>query len=207
VQPVKIHVLHELKRLNIWAAGRTLSSRMQGLPPFQQIGKLGQSIKYPGLQARIVTQDLISKMQQLAGAKLVSAQDAQLLLSLPQQGDWTLEDLNWHVDVSRSETDAPPGVQAFVLIDDLAPRGGATLALAGSHRLNNGRAQDKQNIYSRLKKSAAHAMTMDGVELSILEMTGCAGDVYLMDMRVIHTPAINATKNVRMMATARYFKM
>jgi ectoine hydroxylase-related dioxygenase (phytanoyl-CoA dioxygenase family) len=40
--------------------------------------------------------------------------------------------------------------------------------------------------------------------IAIVEMPGRAGDVYLMDMRLLHTPSINATKNVRMMATTRF---
>jgi hypothetical protein len=35
-------------------------------------------------------------------------------------------------------------------------------------------------------------------------MSGRAGDVYLMDMRLLHTPSINSTNKVRMMATVRY---
>ena len=46
---------------------------------------------------------------------------------------------------------------------------------------------------------------LDEYGLSIIEMSGKAGDVYLMDMRLLHTPSINATKNIRMMATARFF--
>jgi ectoine hydroxylase-related dioxygenase (phytanoyl-CoA dioxygenase family) len=34
-------------------------------------------------------------------------------------------------------------------------------------------------------------------------MCGRAGDVFLMDMRVLHTPSVNATKQPRMMATTR----
>jgi hypothetical protein len=32
-----------------------------------------------------------------------------------------------------------------------------------------------------------------------------SGDVFLMDLRLLHTPSVNATKNERMMATARCF--
>jgi hypothetical protein len=205
VQPIKIHVLNELQRLNIWASGKTLSKRMKDVPAFQQITKLTQLIKYPGLQERIIAPDLLAKMQKLAGASLKSAQDAQLLLSLPHQGDWTLDGLNWHLDISPSKADALAGIQAFVLIDDLAAHGGATLALAGSHRLRKNDTLGQQNIRSFLSNGAARDITVDGIELSIVEMTGRAGDVYLMDMRVIHTPSINSTKKVRMMATARYF--
>jgi hypothetical protein len=41
--------------------------------------------------------------------------------------------------------------------------------------------------------------------LELIGMCGGAGDVILMDQRLLHTPSVNATDHVRMMATARYF--
>lgn len=32
-----------------------------------------------------------------------------------------------------------------------------------------------------------------------------ASDVFLMDLHVLHAPSVNSTKNVRMMATTRFF--
>lgn len=196
VKSVKAHVLQELKRQRIWSGGRTLSSRMKGLPPFQQITTLGQSIHHPALKDKLLSQSLVSEIQELAGARLIPEQDARLLLSLPRQGEWTLEGLNWHRDISQSKVRQLPGVQAFILIDDVSPNGGATLALSGSHQIRS---------YRSLSPAANRAVRVDGKRLSILEMSGRAGDVYLMDMRLIHTPSVNATKNVRMMATIRFF--
>lgn len=36
-------------------------------------------------------------------------------------------------------------------------------------------------------------------------MSGRAGDVFLMDLRAPHTPSVNSTKNVQLMATTRFF--
>lgn len=206
VQPVKVHVLHELKRLGIWSTGRSLSGGIKKIPAFQQVTKLGRLICYSGLKEKLVSRNLHSLMCRLAGATLSSGQDAQLLISLPHQGDWTLQGLNWHRDVSDLKATRIPGVQAFVLIDELSPHGGATLALAGSHRLKNP-SQSRQGMEKLIHSGAGRPVSVDGVELSVLEMAGRAGDVYLMDMRVLHTPSINSTKNVRMMATIRYFAM
>jgi ectoine hydroxylase-related dioxygenase (phytanoyl-CoA dioxygenase family) len=115
----------------------------------------------------------------------------------------TLQGLNWHRDIAQSKLCAIPGVQAFVLLDDLSPHGGATLALAGSQRLQMP-SGGMQSIARLIKDGSDGTVVVDGIRLSILEMTGKAGDVYLMDMRVIHTPSINAGRNVRMMATMRY---
>ena len=203
VQPVKDYVLKELKRLNIWSTGRVLSQKLKGVPVFQQTGKLGQLINYPDLNEKLFSQELYSDMCILAGASL-QAQPGQLLISLPHQVAWTLEGLNWHRDISKSPLRGIPGVQVFVLLDTVAVNGGATLALVGSHRLKN-QSQAKEGISVLTSHGVNHSVNIGGVELSIMEMSGRPGDVYLMDMRVLHTPSINATRNVRLMATARYF--
>ncbi|MGQ9427669.1 phytanoyl-CoA dioxygenase family protein [Gilvimarinus sp. F26214L] len=203
VHPVKAHVQNELKRQNIWSTGRTLSRKFKDIPVFQQTGKLGQLINYPKLNEKLISEELYSDMCQLAGTSL-SGQEGKLLISLPHQVDWSLEGLSWHRDISKSQLSGIPGVQAFVLLDNLSVKGGATLALAGSHRIKS-QSQAKQ-IISRLTGDGFDGrVNVDGIELSLIEMAGRAGDVYLMDMRLLHTPSINSTKNVRMMATARYF--
>lgn len=200
VQPVRAFVHSELKRQNIWSGGRTLSGKLKGVPVFQQTGKLSQSVRFPQLHQTLVSDALSRAMDELAGLRLVSADDAQLLISLPHKVNWTLDGLNWHRDIAQSQTHAIPGVQALVLLDDLSPRGGATLALTGSHRL-----PDPTPAKRRLGELAdADVITVAGCELALIEMTGRAGDVYLMDMRLLHTPSINASSKPRLMATARH---
>lgn len=199
IEPLRCHVLDELKRLRIWASGRKLSNALDRLPHFQQIGKLGQMVGKPqDLQQRLIAPELVAAMRELAGTDLVSAQDAQWLLSLPHHEPWTLAGLNWHVDVaSGAQAHVLPGVQAFVLLDDVPPRGGATVAIAGSHR--------DPGIRSWLQKDGDVERQLRARGCGILEMAGQAGDVYLMDMRLLHSPSINAAKVPRLMATARYF--
>lgn len=204
VEPVKTHVLHELKRLQLWSNGRSLSSRLKGVPVFQQIGKIGQLIHYSGLAERLLTPGLSALMRQLAGVALAPPQDAQLLITLPQRSEWTLAGLNWHRDISQTRMASIPGIQAFVLLDHLAPHGGATLALAGSHRLRTP-GLGMQGLDKLISTSGGRPFVAGGHELSLLEMTGRAGDVFLMDMRLIHTPSINASKALRLMATMRCY--
>ena len=201
VRPVRDHVLSELKRKKIWASGKLLSNTLKDAPAFQQVGKLGQLIKCPD-PATLICDEVRDVIQSLADAKLTTARDAQLLISLPNQGEWTLEALNWHVDVSSPDRHRLPGIQAFALVDDVRPHGGGTLAVAGSHRPENRDAVARFRTNARGGGDVAEELRSS--ELSLVEMAGDAGDVYLMDMRVLHTPAINATKHVRIMATARY---
>lgn len=204
VQPVKAHALKELRKQKIWAQGKLLSSRLKKLPPFQQVSRLGQLVVYPSLRDQLITKPLHATVRRLCGSPLTSAQEAKLLISLPDQGNWTFEGLGWHRDISKSSMGQVPGIQAFFLLDNLSSHGGGTLALARSHRLN-GPSRSKQNIEGLLRNSPPSKIVVEGVELSILEMSGEMGDVYLMDMRLLHTPSVNATSNVRLMATARFF--
>ena len=59
-----------------------------------------------------MSEPLVSALH--TAARLAPEPDAQLLISLPNQGEWTLEGLNWHRDISSSKLGRFPGVQAFV---------------------------------------------------------------------------------------------
>jgi hypothetical protein len=196
---IRQQLLDELRRLRVWDAGKKLPSSLQNLPSFQQIAKLSTLVKLPGLHDAWLTPELLAGIGRLSGRSAPMLQGAQWLLSLPGQGDWTLEGLNWHVDVAARPSDPLPGIQAFVLIDDVSPRGGATLALAGSHRLSGSRA----SLREVLKASTDLESDLRPLGVNLLEMCGRAGDVFLMDMRLLHTPSINSTSKLRMMATSR----
>lgn len=204
-ESIKQGVFDELKRLRIWASGKTLSASMKVMPAFQQIAKLSTLIRQDNLHAKLVSHDTFSIVASLSETRLIPAQ-SQLLVSLPNQGEWTLNGLNWHTDISPSGHRRVPGVQAFILIDDVLPRGGATLAMAGSHLL-----ADREDLSRHLREVLRQKGDLVGElsknNLSILEMSGQAGDVYLMDMRVLHTPSVNATKKLRIMATIRYLPL
>lgn len=202
LNPIKEHVLAELKRLKIWSSGRTLSASMKKTPVFQQVTRQIQLIRYPALHSRVITPEIQSAITLLTRSKPGSDQDAQFLISLPHGTDWTLHGLKWHVDIS-SATPGLSGIQAFILIDDVQPHGGATMAVTGFHALAD--REKRGRVREILKGSDDIEKELADLGLSILEMSGEAGDVYLMDMRLLHTPSVNATRNVRIMATARFF--
>lgn len=201
VDSMKAHVLKELARLRIWSSGKSLSPSLRTAPAFQQIAKLSGLIRQDDLHAKLIDADLLTTIVSLAGTRLVPAQ-GQFLVSLPQQGAWTLDGLNWHTDVASAGHRRVPGIQAFVLLDDVQPRGGATLAIAGTHRL-----ADQPEPYLRFRGALRGKCDLEDelrqMHLSIVEMCGRAGDVHLMDMRLLHTPSINATDRLRIMATVR----
>ncbi|MDH5823575.1 phytanoyl-CoA dioxygenase family protein [Luteimonas sp. RD2P54] len=195
VAPLARRVLGEVKRLQAAASWRAL----RDLPVFQQIGRLSGQVAVPRLHQTLATTELLAAIAGLAGRKPSAVQPAQLLLSPPSQGEWTLRQLSWHVDVAATPGRLP-GIQAFFLIDDVAPQGGATLALAGSHRVER---SDASAVRQLLKRSTDPEPELAQRGLAIVEMSGRAGDVYLMDMRLLHTPSVNASRHPRMMATCR----
>jgi len=195
---IRRKVIDEVKRL----PGGGIPRAVRDLPVFQQIGKLSARVNVPGLHETLVTAPLIDLVTRLGRHAPFIVQPTQLLLSPPSQGAWTLSGLNWHVDVASAQ-DRIPGIQAFFLVDEVAPRGGATLALAGSHRVGGPGSPSAGQLRGLLREATELGPLRNGQGTSIIEMSGRAGDVFLMDMRLLHTPSINATKSMRMMATSR----
>lgn len=202
---IRQKLLDELRRLRVQPGGKGLSSSLQKLSVFQQIGKLSSLVKVSDLHEMLATPELTDCITRLGGRPPSAIQDTQLLLSPLNQGASTLENLNWHVDIAANPKGPLPGIQAFFLIDDVAPGGGATLALARSHRVDTQGMPTSSRLREVLKTPGDLKSNLDQLGIEIIEMSGRAGDVFLMDMRVLHTPSVNSTKNVRMMATTRFF--
>jgi hypothetical protein len=197
-------ILGELARLRIWERGRSAGSALDRLPAFQQIARLSSMVKLPQLHAALGAPALkgpVAELAALLGQAPADAPDSQLLLSLPRQGAWSLDHLNWHVDVAAPPGDRVPGIQVFYLIGDVVPRGGATLALARSHRLEG---EAMHRLRGVLKGNGDLPAALSDSGTQIVEMSGRAGDLFLMDMRVLHTPSVNESPNIRMMATTRF---
>jgi len=194
---IKARVLDQLKRS--CEDGKALRK----LPVFQQITRMSSRISVHGAQEALLTPDLLEIISQVGGREPAAIQQLQFLLSPPRQGAWTLGGLNWHVDVKDEVPGHTPGVQAFFLIDDVEPHGGATQALAASHSLKNEGSHSRSRLRSALKSDANLEGVLQEFGLTMLEMSGQVGDVYLMDMRTLHTPSINDSDKIRMMATSR----
>ncbi len=202
IAPIRRRLQHALDMLE---RNRRAAQSLRGLPVFQQIGKLSPLVQVPGLHHALVTPELLDVITALGGHSPSTVQETQLLLSPPGQGRWTLERLNWHVDVTARRQERPPGIQAFFLLDTMAPHGGATLALAGSHRGAARRTASGLALREVLSRGGDLERALRELDIALVEMTGQAGDVYLMDMRLLHSPSVNASRRVRLMATCRCF--
>jgi ectoine hydroxylase-related dioxygenase (phytanoyl-CoA dioxygenase family) len=128
----------------------------------------------------------------------------------------------WRLDLPRLPDCGIPGVQIFTFLDTVAPGGGGTLVVAGSHRLlNESKRISSKQLKKRLKREPyfRDLMSRDvagrdrfirecsrvgDVELQVVEIHGEPGDVFLMDLRILHTLAPNAARVPRIMVTQRF---
>jgi ectoine hydroxylase-related dioxygenase (phytanoyl-CoA dioxygenase family) len=149
-------------------------------------------------------------------------ESVSVLFTPPNAEHWTVPHQNWHIDVPCLPQYGTLGVQVFTFLDRVAPTGGGTLVVEGSHRLvNEGKRIHSQDVKKALKQEAYFRELMsgeagvrlhflkepallNGVRLQVRELHGEPGDVYFTDLRLLHTLAPNATKSPRMMLTQRY---
>jgi hypothetical protein len=153
------------------------------------------------------------------------------LVTLPGFADsWEVPHKGWHLDIQAAAT-SPRVARIFVLLSDLAPSGGATGYVAGSHRALQALARDVGRslksgearkllearhpwfaaLYARPDGSNRHARFMEqagdagGVPVRVGEMTGRAGDAYVMDPLILHAVTPNALATPRLMLTEWVF--
>lgn len=220
-------VLAALARLGLWRDGDwRLDARPrptwpdQGLKPARDIGH-----RHPEVEALIRQPALKAVVEQLGGAEFDRKiyPRPQVLASLPNIGRWRLPD-GWHTDMPRLARGGSPGVQVFMFLDSVRPRGGGPLVVAGSHLLlNDGRNMKVNEITATLRREPFfHGLFGSGVEatehdplpsacvrdvrLEVVEIVGEPGDVWLMDLRALHAAAPNALDRPRLMATHRFVR-
>jgi len=150
----------------------------------------------------------------------------QVMVTLPNADGWFVP-TGWHADPPRLASGRRPGVQLFTFLDRVEPGGGGTLVVAGSHRLlNEGRVIPASDMRRRLGQEAffrdlyaeesgdmrdraglpGRVGAVGDVELEVVELTGAPGDAYLIDLRLLHTAAPNASDRPRIMATHRFWR-
>ena len=118
-------ILEQVER----SLGASGYERLRKLPVFQQITRLGAAVKPRALQDVLLTPALLSLVAELGDSALSTQADIQFLLSPPLQGDWTLQGLNWHVDVAT----ASPG-KMRVRMKSSSSAGGAVSTRATTPR-------------------------------------------------------------------------
>jgi hypothetical protein len=146
------------------------------------------------------------------------------LVTFPAPGaDWDVPPIGWHVDSHGPEHELP-GVTVFAFLAPVAPRGGGTVVLPGSHRLFNSHiattgtwrpAEVKAALGERhpwlrdlwasapqpgrVARYLKEGATIADAHLRVRELTGTPGDVVLMHPRTLHAPAPNSLATPRTM--------
>ena len=220
-------ILVPLAQLGLWRDGAWRLDAMPrpqwpatGLKTSKAIGN-----KRPEIEALIDEPDLLAAVDQLLDGHRFDRRvfkRPQVLFTLPNIDAWRLPD-GWHADGPRFASGVSPGVQLFGCIDEVGPGGGATTVVAGSHRLANEtarflRARDLRAILNRepfFRELWAGRGGEDGVlpkarigdvPVEVVECVGAPGDVWLIDLRILHTGAPNASDRPRLMFTHRFMR-
>ena len=148
------------------------------------------------------------------------------LVTFPTPGAWDVPHLHWHTDLAV--TPEPSAVaRIFLLLGPSAPHGGGTGYVTGSHRalrqlarkagrpLPSGVArrmlkerepwfaalESRRDGEDRSERFMVEGGVADGVPVRLAEMTGEAGDIFLMDPIILHGMTQNVARTPRLMLT------
>lgn len=143
------------------------------------------------------------------------------LVTFPRSGPWRLPANGWHMDSSDRPGD--PVLVVFACLAPVRPGGGGTVVVRGSHRLTGAgsryaglrSAQVRGRLAAdspwlrdllspdvepaRTRRLLRSGCTLDGTDLALAELTGDAGDAFLMHPRLLHAVAPNAVDGPRLM--------
>jgi hypothetical protein len=189
-----------------------------------------QGLRQSGLFNVFATPTTATLIDQLLGAGAWSEGEAwgPALVTFPQPGPWQLPHKNWHFDLpARGDPQRPAAARLFGFVSDVAPQGGGTLVVQGSHELVRrivGRSKDHdagQSSDLRRQLAATHpwfgALTrpgsgrvqqfmldgdeIDGVRVQVAELTGRPGDIVAMMPWTLHNFSMNCATTPRFMVT------
>jgi Phytanoyl-CoA dioxygenase (PhyH) len=146
-------------------------------------------------------------------------------ITFPSAGEWNVPSSAWHADARYTSALAPPeGVRLHALMGEVEPRSGASVLLAGSHKLLHrwfknhpsqpgARGSDhRKSLMShpyirdlhkeagadeRIARFMGRAEEHDGIELQVVENIGAAGDVILAHPLLLHAASLNAGRAPR----------
>jgi hypothetical protein len=215
---------HQIRRDDptTWRAQRVANSRaLDDSATFEQIGS-------PAVRGAL--DDLLGD-----GTWQSPARWASLLVTFPEsQGPWTLPHQSWHLDIPAScALSELFGVRFFTLLAKLEPGGGATVVVAGSHRVVQNLAARKgvQRMHSadarkllikgspwmrelcsfdptidRKRRFMDSAAKVDGVEVRAVELTGEPGDVILMHPLIMHAASRNCAATPRLVLNSTVYR-
>lgn len=151
---------------------------------------------------------------------------AQVLFNLPRPGPWAMHD-GWHMDCGFDRPTWPVhAVKMFAFMDEVAPCGGGTMLLAGSHRLvdhyrstldapppaGNDHWRPFLRAYPPLgdllrgatlpdlgRSMVGERYDVEGIPIDVIELRGNPGDVVITHLHVFHCASPNTSNVPRQM--------
>ena len=148
-----------------------------------------------------------------------------VLVTMPTPGEWRVPHKVWHSDFEPTlPRDRLVAVKCWALFDDVAPGGGGTPQLAGSHRaFARYLKQTNERDYKQAKfgflgsdpwlralasddgdpdrnnRFMNTVTSIDGVDVQVVECSGRSGDVFVTHPWVFHSVAANTSARPRLM--------
>ena len=232
VEPIRELVIERLRRREFWGDEGWIppikdDGQKRLHTTIKEISRNTKSLR------SILTDRVIEYARELVSGDEIELTSpiAQFLFTAPQSyvmnhdgqwdGKWDVPRSIWHLDMPRSAAIGPPGPEMFTFLNKVEPKGGGTLVLAGSHRLlNDVEYLSSKNVKKRLKRHTyfreltgkgdgdrsrflKEIGTIDGVSVKVVELTGDPGDVYFVDLRILHSLGANVSNQPRMMIAQR----
>ncbi len=232
VDPIREAVLDRLCRHGFWGeegwkAPADAEAEMKLRNTIKEISRSSKSLR------PILTERVLSYARDLVSGDEVemSPPITQFLFTAPRSyvmnhdgrwnGEWEVPRSIWHLDMPRSRSIGPPGPEMFTFLNKVEPKGGGTLILAGSHRLlNDVDYLSSKGVKRKLKRHAyfreltgkgdgdrsrflEEIGDIDNVPVKVVELTGDPGDVYFVDLRLLHSLGANTSDQPRMMIAQR----
>ena len=232
VDPIREAVLDRLCRHGFWGeegwkAPADAEAEKKLRNTIKEISRSSKSLR------PILTEQVLSYARDLVSGDEVemSPPITQFLFTAPRSyvmnhdgrwnGEWEVPRSIWHLDMPRSRSIGPPGPEMFTFLNKVEPKGGGTLILAGSHRLlNDVDYLSSKGVKRKLKRHAYfRELTgkgdgdrsrfleeigyIDNVPVKVVELTGDPGDVYFVDLRLLHSLGANTSDQPRMMIAQR----
>ena len=232
VDPIREAVLDRLFRHGFWGeegweAPADAEAEKKLRNTIKEISRSSKSLR------PILTERVLSYARDLVSGDEVemSPPITQFLFTAPRSyvmnhdgrwnGEWEVPRSIWHLDMPRSRSIGPPGPEMFTFLNKVEPKGGGTLILAGSHRLlNDVDYLSSKGVKRKLKRHAyfreltgkgdgdrsrflEEIGDIDNVPVKVVELTGDPGDVYFVDLRLLHSLGANTSDQPRMMIAQR----
>ena len=232
VDPIREAVLDRLRRHGFWGeegweAPADAEAEKKLRNTIKEISRSSKSLR------PILTEQVLSYARDLVSGDEVemSPPITQFLFTAPRSyvmnhdgrwnGEWEVPRSIWHLDMPRSRSIGPPGPEMFTFLNKVEPKGGGTLILAGSHRLlNDVDYLSSKGVKRKLKRHAyfreltgkgdgdrsrflEEIGDIDNVPVKVVELTGDPGDVYFVDLRLLHSLGANTSDQPRMMIAQR----